>query len=174
MSFKLSPEYALLGILMRGPKHGYELHGYSSSEMSQFWHLSMSQVYALLKRMEKDGMVVSRKEWQDKGPAKKIFSITQAGKGRFLDWVYSPVKHVRDLRIEFIAKLFFIKELKLKGVSAIIDKQIGVLQEKLDVTRNSKERTTDEFQAALHSFKIAQTTSALDWLNQCKIYFYKN
>jgi DNA-binding PadR family transcriptional regulator len=58
MSFKLSPEHALLDIHMRGPKHGYGVHGYSSSEMSQVWHLSMSQVYALLKRMEKDGMVV--------------------------------------------------------------------------------------------------------------------
>jgi len=55
MSFKLSPEYALLGILMTGPKHGYEVHGEFSSKMSQFWHLNISQVYALLKRMEKNG-----------------------------------------------------------------------------------------------------------------------
>jgi DNA-binding PadR family transcriptional regulator len=48
MSFKLSPEYALLGVLMPGPKHGYEMHSYFSSNMDQFWRLSMSQIYALL------------------------------------------------------------------------------------------------------------------------------
>ena len=104
-------------------------------------------------------------------PSKKIFSITQAGKERFLDWVHSPVKHVRDLRIEFMAKLFFIKELKLKGALDIIDKQIEVLQKKLHLIKSSKEKIIDEFQTALHSFKIAQTTSALDWLKECKNYF---
>jgi len=48
MSFKLSPEYALLGVLMTDPKHGYEIHGYFSSKMNQFWHLSINQMYALL------------------------------------------------------------------------------------------------------------------------------
>jgi len=174
MSFKSSPEYALLGILMTGPKHGYKLHSYFSSKMSQFWHLNMSQVYALLKRMEKSGMVVSCEEQQENRPAKKIFSITQAGKERFLNWAYSPVNHVRDLRIEFMAKLFFIKELKLKGALHIIDKQTAVLQEKLGVIKGSEKDITDEFQTVLHSFKIAQITSALNWLKECKTYFSQN
>lgn len=171
MGFKSSPEYALLGILMTGPKHGYEIHGYFSSNMNQFWHLSRSQVYALLKRMEKNGAVVSRQEWQVNRPSKKIFFITQTGKERFLNWVYSPVKHVRDLRIEFMAKLFFIKELKLNGAIAVVDKQIEVLHEKFGLIKSSKENVTGEFQTALHSFKIAQTTSAIDWLKECKNYF---
>jgi len=174
MGFKLSPEYAFLGVLMTSPKHGYELHSYFSSKMSQFWRLNMSQVYALLKRMEKNGMVVSREERQENRPAKKIFSITQAGKQRFRDWVYSPVKHVRDLRIEFMAKLFFIKEFKLKGAVDIIDKQIEVLEKKFGVIKSSEEDITEEFQRIHHSFKIAQTISALDWLKECKTYFSQN
>jgi DNA-binding PadR family transcriptional regulator len=88
MSFKLSPEYVLLGILMTGPKHGYEMHSYFSSHMDQFWRLSMSQIYALLKRMEKNGVVIPKAELQNNKPAKKIFSITQTGKEGFLNWVY--------------------------------------------------------------------------------------
>ena len=171
MSFKLSPEYALLGILMTGEKHGYEVHSYFSSKMSQFWLLSMSQVYALLKRMEKNGMVLSREEWQVNRPVKKIFSITQAGKERFLRWVYSPVEHLRNLRIEFMTRLFFVKELNLKGAPAIIDKQIDVFQDKFGAIKTSREKISDEFQALLLSFKIAQTRSALDWLEECKNYF---
>ncbi|GAF79001.1 unnamed protein product [marine sediment metagenome] len=121
--------------------------------------------------MEKNGVVVSRQEWQENRPAKKIYSITQAGRERFLNWIHSPVKHVRDLRIEFMAKLFFIKELKLEGATDIIDKQVEVLQEKLRLIKVSKEKITDEFQKALHSFKMAQTNSAIDWLKECKNYF---
>ena len=171
MSFKLSPEYALLGILMTGPKHGYEMHSYFSSNMHQFWRLSMSQIYALLKRMEKNGVVISKGEWQNNRPAKKIFSITQTGKEGFLNWIYSPVNHVRNLRIEFMAKLFFIKELKLERATDIIDKQIEILQEKLHLMQPPKEKIMDEFQKALHSFKITQTTSAINWLKECKTFF---
>ena len=172
MSFKLSPEYALLGILMTGPKHGYEMHSYFSSNMHQFWRLSMSQIYALLKRMEKNGVVISKGEWQNNRPAKKIFSITQTGKEGFLNWICSPVNHVRNLRIEFMAKLFFIKELKLERATDIIDKQIEILQEKLHLMQPPKEKIMmDEFQKALHSFKIAQTTSAINWLKECKTFF---
>jgi len=171
MSFKLSPEYALLGILMSGPKHGYEMHSYFSSHMDQFWRLSMSQIYALLKRMEKKGVVTSKAELQNNRPAKKIFFITQTGKEGFLNWVYSPVNHVRNLRIEFMAKLFFIKELKLKRATDIIDKQIEILHEKLQVLQDPKENTMDEFQKALHSFKIVQTSSAIEWLKECKTFF---
>jgi PadR family transcriptional regulator AphA len=171
MSFKLSPEYALLGILMTGPKHGYEMHSYFSSHMDQFWRLSMSQIYALLKRMEKNEVVISKGEWQNNRPAKKIFSITQTGKEEFLNWIYSPVNHVRNLRIEFMAKLFFIKELKLKRATDIIDKQIEILQEKLHLLQHPKENSMDAFQKTLHSFKIAQTTSAIEWLKECKTLF---
>ncbi len=171
MSFKLSPEYALLGVLMTGPKHGYEMHSYFSSNMDQFWRLSMSQIYALLKRMEKNGLVISKGEWQNNRPAKKIFSITQTGKEGFLNWIYSPVNHVRNLRIEFMAKLFFMKELNLTSAPAMIDKQIDILQEKLHLLQPPKEKIMDEFQKALHSFKIAQTTSAINWLKECKTLF---
>ena len=167
----MSPEYALLGILMTGPKHGYEMHSYFSSHMDQFWRLSMSQIYALLKRMEKNGVVISKSEWQNNRPPKKIFSITQTGKEGFLNWVYSPVNHVRNMRIEFMAKLFFINELKLKRAADIIDKQIAILRETLHLLQHPKEKTMDEFQKALHSFKISQTTSAIEWLKECKSFF---
>ena len=167
----MSPEYALLGILMTGPKHGYEMHSYFSSHMDQFWRLSMSQIYALLKRMEKNGVVISKGEWQNNRPAKKIFSITQTGKEGFLNWIYSPVNHVRNLRIEFMAKLFFVKELKLKRATDIIDKQTAILREKLHLLQHPKKNSMDEFQKALHSFKIAQTTSAINWLKECKTLF---
>ncbi len=167
----MSPEYALLGVLMAGPKHGYEVHSYFSFNMEQFWRLSMSQTYALLKRMEENGVVISKEEWQDNRPAKKIFYITQTGKEGFLKWVSSPVNHARNLRIEFMAKLFFIKELSLEGAPTIIDKQIEILQEKLHLIRRSQGKIMDEFQKALHSFKISQTVSAIDWLKECKILF---
>lgn len=174
MSFRSSQEYAILGVLMTGPKHGYELHGYICSKMNQFWHLSMSQAYALLKRMENSGLVASKEELQENRPTKKIFTITQKGTRRFLQWVSSPVEHVRDLRIEFMAKLFFVIELQLKEGLSLFDKQIEVLQDKLRMIDSSKENVDDEFQALLYSFKSTLSSTVLDWLNECKASFSPN
>jgi PadR family transcriptional regulator AphA len=173
MSFKISPENALLGILMTGPKHGYELHGYMSARMNEFWQLSMSQIYALLKRLEREGCVVSKQEWQENRPAKKIFSLTQTGKKRFLSWVQSPVQHVRDFRIEFMAKLFFIRKLRLSLGDSLIDRQIEVLQKKRGGIEGSKEKITDPFERLLFSFKTAQTSAVLTWLHECKRFVAK-
>jgi len=171
MSFKISAENALLGILMTGPKHGYELHGYVSTEMNQFWNLSMSQVYALLKRMENEGMAVSKQEWQETRPPKKIFALTSRGRERFLHWIFTPVEHIRDMRIEFMAKLFFVGKLSIKERLTLVDNQIAVLEEKLDAIEHSKEKSADEFQALLYSFKVSQAAAALSWLRQCKTSF---
>jgi len=168
MSFKVSPENALLGILMTGPKHGYELHGYMSDRMNEFWQLSMSQIYALLKRLEREGCIISRQERQENRPAKKIFSLTQTGEKRFLSWVQSPVQHVRDFRIEFMAKLFFIGELRLSLGNSLIDRQIEVLQQKRGGIEGSKEKITDPFENLLFSFKTAQSSAVLTWLHECK------
>jgi PadR family transcriptional regulator, regulatory protein AphA len=173
MSFKISAENALLGILVEGPKHGYELHGYVATEMNQFWNLSMSQVYALLKRMEHEGMVVSRQEWQGTRPPKKIFALTSRGREGFLHWVSTPVRHIRDIRIEFMAKLFFAGKLCSKERITLVEKQIALLDEKLDVIKNSKEKSADEFQALIYSFKVSQTNAILSWLRQCKTSFLK-
>jgi len=168
MSFKVSPENALLGILMTGPKHGYELHGYMSDRMNEFWQLSMSQIYALLKRLEREGCIISRQERQENRPAKKVFSLTQTGEKRFLSWVQSPVQHVRDFRIEFMAKLFFIRELRLNLGDSLIDRQIEVLQQKRGGIEGSKEKMTDTFERLLFSFKTAQSSAVLKWLHECK------
>jgi PadR family transcriptional regulator, regulatory protein AphA len=168
MSFKISAENALLGILMAGPKHGYELHGYMSARMNEFWQLSMSQIYALLKRLEREGFVVSKQEQQENRPVRKTFSLTRTGKERFLAWVESPVRHVRDIRIEFMAKLFFIREIRLRRGDSLIEQQIEVLEKKLKPIEASKEKSADSFEQLLFSFKTAQTAAVLKWLHECR------
>jgi PadR family transcriptional regulator AphA len=168
MSYKVSPENALLGILMTGPKHGYEVHGYMSARMKEFWQLSMSQIYALLKRLEREGLVVSKQEQYENRPVRKTFSLTPAGKDRFLAWVGSPIRHVRDFRIEFMAKLFFIRELRLSQGDSLIEKQIQVLESKHKPIEASKEKSADRFEQLLFSFKTAQTAAVLKWLHECR------
>ena len=53
----LSPEYALLGLLDLQPMHGYELHQRLTKELGQIWHVSLSQAYNILKRLEHKNLI---------------------------------------------------------------------------------------------------------------------
>jgi len=68
MKTKPSTEYALLGVLMAGPKHGYEIMQFIEITMVSTWHVGNSQLYALLKKLEQGGLFCSRMETHDTRP----------------------------------------------------------------------------------------------------------
>ncbi len=89
MKDKPATEYALLGALMSGPRHGYEILQFLETGLGPAWRVSTSQLYALLKRLDKEGLVNSTLETQDTRPSKRVFSILPAGRKRFLTWLKS-------------------------------------------------------------------------------------
>jgi DNA-binding PadR family transcriptional regulator len=104
----LSPEYALLGFLMSEPSHGYDLHQRFTSELGSVWHLSQSQAYAILKRLENRGDISTRLVAQDKLPARQMLRITAAGRRHFMDWLGNGCgSNARSIRLEFLTRLYF-------------------------------------------------------------------
>lgn len=51
------PEYIFLGYLAEGPAHGYQIYRYFKEDMEGLWHVSESQMYASLKRLERRGWI---------------------------------------------------------------------------------------------------------------------
>ena len=64
MKTKPSTEYVLLGSLFSGQKHGYEIMQFLESTLESTWRESTSQLYVLLKRLEREGFVHSSLEAQ--------------------------------------------------------------------------------------------------------------
>lgn len=109
-SGNLSPELALLGFLLAGPAHGYDLHQRFSADLGYVWHLSQSQAYAILKRLEDRGDIVSEVREQEKLPARQILHITDIGRRRFFEWLEMGVgKNARSIRLEFLTRLYFAR-----------------------------------------------------------------
>ncbi|WP_108395826.1 PadR family transcriptional regulator [Devosia submarina] len=73
-----------LSILFEGDATGYEIRrNCTEGECSYFLEASFGSIYPALARLEDDGLVTSRIEPQDGKPAKKIYSITEAGRQAF-------------------------------------------------------------------------------------------
>jgi len=161
---KPSTEYALLGALMTGPKHGYEIMQFLGTALGSTWHIGTSQLYALLRRLEEDNLLCSKLKTQDTRPSKRIFSLIPAGKELFLAWLQTPTEHVRDLRIEFLAKLFFFDRLSLKGGAQLIKAQIQVLEQTRERIEQRQEKEEVPFNRLVFGFKIATVEAWLQWL----------
>jgi DNA-binding PadR family transcriptional regulator len=166
MKNRLRTEYVLLGTLFQGPKHGYEIMLFLDTALQSTWQVSSSQLYVLLKKLESQGLLKCSLKAQKTRPAKRVFSLTPAGKKGFLEWLRSPVEHVRDLRIEFIAKLFFFHRHSLKGGEDLIKIQIELLEGLKKKIKRKRAKEGDPFKKLVFEIKIITIEAWLQWLRK--------
>jgi len=125
----VSPEFALLGFLIAGPSHGYDLHQRFLSELGQVWHLSQSQAYAILKRLENRGDVSAQVIEQEKLPARQLLHITDAGQRRFFEWLESGIgTTARSIRLEFLTRLYFTQLYRPHNLAQIHQAQCAEIE----------------------------------------------
>jgi DNA-binding PadR family transcriptional regulator len=90
--------YALLGLLARGARSGYDLARLLKRPVGYFWQARHSQIYPELARLEAQGLVAHHVVEQHNRPDKKVYAITEAGREALRAWVTAPLEEppVRD------------------------------------------------------------------------------
>ncbi len=167
----LSPEYALLGLLAQRAAHGYELHQRLREELGHVWHISLSQTYNILNRLESQGSITGTVQEQPSLPARRRFRLTAAGRRRFETWLNSPAGHsARAVRVEFITKLYFAYAQSPEMARRVIDAQIDEIRAGLDRLDGSRAELPQDsvFNRLGLDLRIRQLTSILDWLAECR------
>ena len=120
----LSPEFVLLGFLIIKPSHGYDLHQRFIAELGYVWHLSQSQTYAILKRLEDHGDISTQVVEQEKLPSRQMLRVTASGRRRFFEWLELGVgKNARSIRLEFLTRLYFAQLLRPESIERIYNAQ---------------------------------------------------
>ena len=78
-------EPALLLLLAERPAHGYELLE-QIKELTGESRIDMGNLYRVLRALEEDGIVTS--EWREDaaGPTKRIYALTEEGRGLLGSW----------------------------------------------------------------------------------------
>ncbi|OQY89415.1 MAG: hypothetical protein B6D38_07150 [Anaerolineae bacterium UTCFX1] len=128
-SGNLSPEFALLGFLIAGQSHGYDLHQKFTAELGHVWHLSQSQAYAILKRLETRGDISAHIVEQEKLPARQMLRITAQGRKRFFEWLELGIgTNARSIRLEFLTRLFFAQLHRPESISQIYRSQTNEIE----------------------------------------------
>ncbi len=100
-------DHILLGIL-RTPASGYAVKAHFDQVFRHFWAAELSQIYRTLRRMDDAGLLSSRSESSDKGPAKRVYQTTARGRQRLRLWLTSP--ELGDERLTYLSQVYFLDE----------------------------------------------------------------
>jgi len=151
-------------MLASGPAHGYDICRRLQTELGAVWNLGRSQIYALLAKLERDGLVVHERVGQENLPAKNIFSLTSSGEEVFGKWLRMPVNHVRDMRLEFLTKLWFARQADPVEEQRLIEKQLTLCREKAHVVMSRKDSCRNQIEFQSLDFRLAVIQAAISWL----------
>jgi PadR family transcriptional regulator AphA len=168
---RLSPEYVLLGFLYLQPGHGYDLHKQLLDQFGFIWHVSQSQTYNILKRLEDQGYVASITVEQEKLPPRQLFHLTDNGYNRFNNWLDAPTScSVHYIRVEFITRLYFIQHYQPHEVQEAIRIQTNAVQMGLNQLEEMHTRFYGDqtFNHLALDLRIKLLTSIVSWLEECR------
>lgn len=159
-------EYPVLGILSSGPIHGYDICRRLGEGIGSIWQLGKSQIYAVLAKLEREGLVIHERVGQENLPAKNIFSLTQKGEEVFKEWCEEPVHHMRDMRLEFLTKLWFVGQSDPEEERILVEKQLVACREKAEVLERAEDSCRTQVEALSIGFRLTVVKAAISWLER--------
>ena len=146
----------LLGFLTERSMTGYELKKIFSISFSFFSGLSYGSIYPALRKMEQDGLITMRMEIQDGAPNRKVYTITETGRGAFMEALRAPFS-LDKARSAFLAKLFFFAHLSPEDRVGVTTRHLQTIQEvqgQLEAARPEIEAHADRFQYLCFEFGL--------------------
>jgi putative molybdopterin biosynthesis protein len=96
----------VLGVLARGPRHGYALRRALETELGAEWRIDFGQLYRVLARLERVGWIHTRHEERGGGPTRKVRAITAAGRRELARWSKQPPSMPRRRDAESVRRRF--------------------------------------------------------------------
>jgi molybdate-binding protein/DNA-binding PadR family transcriptional regulator len=155
----MPPIHALLGLLVRGERHGYELKRIVDQEFGPFWRIDYAQLYRSLAKMRRADWVKVRVEPGAGGPARKMYALTARGRSVYAAWLKEPPKE----RNEFFVKLRLANAAGL-SITNLVEEERRALEDertaRLDAQRAARE-SGDSTRVALANAAVRETEAML-------------
>jgi len=174
----LTPDETLLGLLAARARHGLATHGYQlldcfrdPAQLGLVWDLSTSQLYAVLKRLEREGWVTGQALASPDAPPRTEFSITAAGVERLESWLQTdcPSASVRRIRVEFLSRLYICRLLNQPTVTLIRHQKAACHQRRAMLIQQRDEAPPGVGFLTLE-LNIGQLEAILQWIDRCELY----
>jgi DNA-binding PadR family transcriptional regulator len=159
----MSVPLTLLGLLERGPSHGYDLKRDYDAHFGQGKALRYSQVYATLSRLARDGKAIPGPVEQGAGPERRRYIITEAGRADVEQWLAEPAPPEPDLQDELFAKVVLALMLGRKADGYLDVQRAAHLQRMRELTEFK--RDSDLLGVMLADHALYRLEADLRWID---------
>lgn len=123
-------EFAVLGILAQRPMHGYEMaHCFEREELREVYPIEQSMLYTHVRKLEERGLICGSEERVGQRPPRKTYSLSQGGNAALEEWLNEPVERMRQVRVEFLMKLYFLHSNDASAELNLLRRQLEVCGE---------------------------------------------
>jgi len=162
----MSTPHVLLGLLVTGAKHGYELKRAHDERLPQAKPLAFGQVYATLGRLHRDGLVAEAGQDRDGGPDRTTYSITDAGRSSLDAWlnaVEPPAPYVASSLFARVVVALLVADAERARSCLMAQRQAHMTRlRELTALKSTPSASLDDVIAA--DFAIAHLDADLRWL----------
>ncbi len=171
----MSIKHAILGLLAEAPGHGYDLRAAFETQLAPQSRLNYGQVYTTLERLQRDGLVANEVVSQTERPDKKVYSVTDRGRGELAAWLSQPAKLELDLRNETYLKIMLARRLEgFDPLETIAIERRACLERMHDVAQARAKTGSSAAAAAAFGTRVLLDLALLrleafsKWLERCE------
>jgi DNA-binding PadR family transcriptional regulator len=169
-TYLTASEYAVLGLLRQRPAYGYELQRHFSGGrgLARVCPIEPAMVYAILKSLS--GLELIDGEWDRSAyPPRAVYAATAEGDAEFQRWLRKPVARMREVRLDFLIKLFFALKEDPELAGELVADQIDACRSYgAEVERELSEVEPGSFDAIALTSKASAARITREWLLQCR------
>ncbi len=169
---QLTPDFVLLGLIAYQPCHGYQLLDVfrQPDQLGQVWNLSKSQLYAVLKRLEKKAWIVGEEVYVGDTPPRTVFTLSPRGRSHLEDWLQdpNPSASIRRVRVEFLSRLYIARLLNIPTLP-IVRAQQNICRQRREQLIAERENSVAGIGFLAVDFVITQLDALLQWITRCEL-----
>jgi PadR family transcriptional regulator AphA len=162
-------DYAIMGLLREQPRHGYELAESfrEGGDLASVCGMPNNVLYAQVHRLERFRLVAGTPEPIGRTRLRTVLRLTPAGERAFLAWLDQPVGRMREVRQDFLVKLYFSRRTPSHDTAMLLDRQIARCEEYLtERVRERRAAAPGSFEELMSQMRVSGARATLDWLRE--------
>ena len=118
----------IMGLLMKGPAHGYDLKQTLERELSPFFAVSATPLYYTLKKLEQEGAVTKWSTVSGRRPQKYVYSLTAKGEEEIKELLLKNITHLHRPSLNLDISLYFFNFLDPQSVIKMLKGRLRELR----------------------------------------------
>ena len=172
----MSAKHMIMGALMDCPRHGYDMKKKVFKKGFGDFGINDGQLYPLLKKLEKEGLIHKEVVQQEGMPNRHKYSLTEEGRRDFQEWLEGSEGEERTIRYEFVRKDVFVlrcnyirrlgKDKTIEKMESQIETVERTIEDFLWARQRMIEKQVDPYRVKILEYGIKTQEARLEWLRE--------